>query len=124
MTWLDGPGDAARRRDAAAHDLSPVAQAKRAHERGDRFFQLQMEVSRLAGDPSFFGASSNELAAGGGPGLLAEIEDEGWHLEHVGYAFVETGATSSNRLLPTGQGTVTQGVVVGVYLFRRVERGE
>jgi hypothetical protein len=32
--------------------------------------------------------------------------------------FVETGATTTNRMMSTGQGTVTRGVVRGIYLFR------
>jgi hypothetical protein len=118
---LEDDGSLARRREDATFAESPRGLARRAHEQGDEFFQIQLEVSRLSGESSFFGSTSNSLRQGGGPDLLSQIEGEGWHLEHAGYVFVETGATSSNRLLPTGQGTVTQGVVLGVYLFRRVE---
>ena len=121
VTWLQDDGSMARRREETAFADSPRGQARRAHERGDLFFQIQLEVSRLSGESSFFGATSNTLRQDGGPDPLGEIEAEGWHLEHAGYVFVETGATSSNRLLPTGQGTVTQGVVLGVYLFRRAD---
>ena len=33
---------------------------------------------------------------------------------------VQLGSTSTNRVLSTGQGTVTRGVVQGIYLFRAV----
>ena len=94
----------------------PRAQA---YARGDRFFQLSLEVGSLAGATSLLGSSDNRIDSTGDVGVLGQVEDEGWHLEHVGYVFVETGATSTNRLLNTGQGTVTRGVVQGVHLFRR-----
>jgi hypothetical protein len=52
--------------------------------------------------------------------VLGQIEQLGWHLEHAGWTFIETGATSSDMIFGSGQGTVTQGEVTGIYLFRRV----
>lgn len=102
---------------------SPPRQARAAYQRGDGFFQTQIELTRLAGAPSQLGSYGNELRrTDGRPDVLGQIEDEGWRLEHAGFVFVETGATSTNRLLSTGQGIVTRGVVEGIYLFRRVER--
>lgn len=107
--------------DAAARFASsPPGLARAARKRGDQFFQVHIEVSRLAGQTSSFGSSDNRVDRGGRPDLLEQIEGEGWRLEHVGYVFIETGATSTNRLVPTGQGTVTRGVVEGIYLFRRL----
>lgn len=103
----------------AAHRASPLGQAEEARENGQTFFQLEIKISSLKGTKSAFGSSSNTLRhTGGATDLLGQIEEVGWNLEHVGYVFVETGATSTNRVLGTGQGTVTRGEVVGVYLFR------
>lgn len=46
-------------------------------------------------------------------------EAVGWKLDDVGYTFVQTGSTSTSRMLQTGEGTVTEGFVLAVYLFRR-----
>lgn len=100
---------------------SPAGRASTAKERGDAFFQLQIEVSSLSGH-SAFGSSSSRVKHGGRPDLLGQIEDVGWHLEDVGYVFVETGSTSTDRALSSGQGTVTRGQVMGIYLFRNTDR--
>ncbi len=98
---------------------SPVGRAEVARQRGDAFFQLELDISKLGGPASSFGSSSAQLKRSGGhPDLLGQIEEAGWRLEHVGYIFVETGSTSTNRVLSTGQGTVTKGIVQGIYLFR------
>lgn len=104
-----------------AHLASPVGRAETAYESGSGFFQLEIDVASLAGPASSFGISSNKIKSGARPDLLGQVEDVGWHLEHVGYVFIETGSTSTNRVLSTGQGTVTRGVVRGIYLFRRRE---
>jgi hypothetical protein len=109
-----------------AYASSPVGRAEAALARGDRFFQIHLPVSSLSGDRSWFGSTNNVIeSAGSGrrdgkPDVLTQIEDVGWHLEHVGYVFIETGATSSSRVFTTGQGTVTEGAVHGIYLFRAV----
>lgn len=102
--------------DAAAK--TPLGRAQAAHTRGDGFFQLTIDIAELAGASSALGSSANRIKQGGRPDLLSQIEDVGWRLEHVGYVFIETGSTSTNRVLATGQGTVTRGVVRGIYLFR------
>ncbi|HEY2642460.1 MAG TPA: hypothetical protein VGI56_01790 [Galbitalea sp.] len=107
-------------RAAAEFAASPLGRATTAHQSNDKFFQLELAVSELRGGTSFFGSSSNVIQhTGAATDLLGQIEDVGWHLEHVGYVFIETGATSTNRVLSTGQGTVTEGNVTGIYLFRR-----
>lgn len=101
---------------------TPLGQAEVATENGARFFQLTIAISELDGTPSSFGSSSNRIQShAGAPDLLGQIEERGWRLEHVGYVFVETGSTSTNRVLSTGQGTVTKGQVQGIYLFRRTD---
>lgn len=103
----------------AQYEASPLGQAEAARQRGDAFFQVEIGVASLTGASSSFGASTNRVhRTGGRPDLLGQIEEMGWRLEHVGYVFIETGSTTSNRVLSTGQGTVTRGEVVGIYLFR------
>jgi hypothetical protein len=51
--------------------------------------------------------------------VLGEIELIGWRLEHANWVFIQTGQTSRSKFLTTGQHTVTNGEVVGIYLFRR-----
>lgn len=101
---------------------SPLGRARAAHQRGDRFFQVELDAAALTGYASMFGSSDNAISARHDDSdLLGRIEDEGWHLEHAGFVFIETGSTSTDRMLFSGEGTVTRGVVSGVYLFRRVD---
>lgn len=103
---------------------TPVGRAAAAMENGDRFFQLSIAISELGGAASSFGSSSNQLrSAGGAPDVLGQIEELGWRLEHVGYVFIETGSTSTNRVFSTGEGTVIKGQVQGIYLFRTSAAG-
>lgn len=107
-------------KDREAYLRTPVGQAEEAMERGDRFFQIEIPISALSGPASAFGSSTNQIrrTRNRAPDLLGQIEEFGWRLEHVGYVFIETGSTSTNRMLGTGQGTVTRGQVQGIYLFR------
>jgi hypothetical protein len=54
--------------------------------------------------------------------VLGQIEELGWHLEHVGYVFVETGAVDRNKAFSGGTVTRTNGYVQGTYLFRAVQQ--
>jgi len=104
----------------AAYASSPVGRAQAALAAGAGFFQIELTVSQLDGEASFFGSSASTVThVGGASDVLGQIEQVGWHLEHAGWTFIETGATSSNTVFGTGQGTVTQGEVTGIYLFRR-----
>jgi len=40
--------------------------------------------------------------------VLDEIEKVGWRLDRADAVFTETGATSSSRVMSTGEGTVTR----------------
>ncbi|UIJ35237.1 hypothetical protein [Allobranchiibius sp. GilTou73] len=101
---------------------TPVGQATEAKKRGDRFFEAQLDAAQLKGAASAFGSSDNTVRRhAGAPDTLGQIEEIGWRLEHVSHAFIETGATTTNRMLGTGQGMVTRGVVTGFYLFRNAD---
>jgi hypothetical protein len=97
---------------------SPVGRATAAKEAGQAFFQFEMDISALGGSSGLGSSAGRMRHSGGRPDLLGQIEETGWRLEHVGYVFIETGATTTNRVMSTGQGTVTKGVVRGIYLFR------
>jgi len=125
MAW--GKTDQQKQAEAAQqaaeqHANSPLGRAERAKGNGDAFFQLEIDISRLHGTSGLGSSSGRERRTGGRPDLLGQIEEIGWRLDHVGYVFVETGATSTNRTLGTGQGTVTKGLVRGIYLFRNTDR--
>jgi len=53
--------------------------------------------------------------------FLSDVERVGWRLEQTGYTFVESGATTSARMLSTGTGVVNHGAVSGYFTFRRVD---
>ena len=101
---------------------SALATARTAHERGDSILQLALEAGRLAGAASSWGSSENLTLSDPDIGwLLGHVETIGWRLEQSSFVFVETGSSSSARLLSTGEGTVTRGEIVGYYLFRRAD---
>jgi hypothetical protein len=104
---------------AAEYARSPIGLATTAHERGDGFFQLELDITDVGGKSSLGTSTAKVRSTGGRPDLLGQIEDIGWHLEHVGHVYVETGSTSTRRMMSSGEGVVTQGVVKGIYLFRR-----
>jgi hypothetical protein len=112
---------AAQQRTAAAFQASPVGQATTAKEQKQGFLEVQLTVGSSQRVSSFFnadptGVGSNRIATHAG--TLAAIEAIGWHLEHVGYIFMITGESSSDRILGTGQNTAVSGETVGIYLFR------
>jgi hypothetical protein len=116
----------AQRQAVIAYVQTPQGRAEQARARGQAFFEIELEMASLSGPGSTLGSSGarSRVRRNSRPDVLGQIEDVGWRLEHVGYVFVETGATTTNRVFQTGQGTVTRGVVMGVYLFRAVETPE
>ncbi|WP_312173371.1 hypothetical protein [Microbacterium sp.] len=95
--------------------------ARDAHTRGDVLLHLQVEVSRLTGEASSWGSADNTFTSNESVGyFLGEVEGIGWRLEHTGYTFVESGATTSARMLSSGTGVVNHGAVTGYFTFRRV----
>lgn len=107
-------------RAAEEYARSPVGLAEAAKERGDLFYQLEIEINSISGTSGLGSSTARVRRSGGRPDVLGQIEELGWRLEHVGYVFIETGATSTNRAFGTGQGTVTKGFTQGIYLFRNV----
>ena len=112
--------EAARKRYLA----SPVGQADTAVRRGDRFFQISLKESEVEGKSTdwTFSQSTTTKKVKGATDVLGQIEELGWHLEHVGYVFVETGAVDRNKAFSGGTVTRTNGYVQGTYLFRAVQQ--
>lgn len=116
---------AAEQEDARRRYLaSPIGQADTARQRGDRFFQISLTESEVEGRSSdwTFSQSITVTTVHGATDVLGQIEELGWHLEHVGYVFVETGAVDRNKAFSGGTVTRTDGYVQGTYLFRVVEQ--
>jgi hypothetical protein len=99
---------------------SPVGQAARAKLRGDHFFQIELDDAAIA-------AYAESEATGTGRrarhtyDLLGQIEELGWHLEHVAWWPVDSEQpTTELTSEPTSQATAAVGDtehVRGVYLF-------
>lgn len=107
------------RKAAEEYAQTPLGLAEAARERGDAFFQLEIENGEVAfrGAGGLLGYPSSHVEYGGGrPDLLGEIEKAGWRLEHVGYVFFQTSSTA-RRL---GRVAANQGKIIGIYLFRAV----
>jgi hypothetical protein len=104
--------------------VSPVGQADTARERGDRFFQISLKESEVKGQSTDwnYSQSTTTTRVHGATDILGQIEELGWHLEHVGYVFVETGAVDRNKAFSGGTVTRTDGYVQGTYLFRAVQQ--
>jgi hypothetical protein len=105
---------------------SPVGRATTAFGEGAGFFHIQLEMSEIgrSGLDTVLGYSGGlgvERKRGGHSDVLAQIEDVGWRLEHVGYVYMETGQISRDKLLSSGQQVATLGKTVGHFLFRRAE---
>jgi len=95
--------------------------SREAFDRGDVVLHLQAEVSRLTGQASSWGSAENDFVSDDHVGyFLSEVERIGWRLEHTGYTFVESGATTSARMLSSGTGVVNHGHVAGYFAFRRI----
>lgn len=109
---------AEQQRKAAEFARSPVGQATAARQQGQQLFQLLLPLAELNGRTSSLGSSENQLTGLMQNGVLDEIEKVGWRLEQADAVFTETGATSSSRVLSTGEGTVTRGTIYGLYIFR------
>ena len=99
---------------------SPLGRAEAAYKAGQMFFQLTTNISQVDGQASDWNYSqSTQTRRFNATDTLGQIEEMGWHLEHVGYVFVETGEVARAKAMSSGSVTRTQGYVEGIYLFRR-----
>jgi len=93
--------------------------ASDARTRGDALLHLQFDVAQLTGETSSWGSADNRMMRDDHVGwFLSEVEKLGWRLEHTGYVFVESGATTSARIFGTGEGVVNHGGVEAFFTFR------
>jgi hypothetical protein len=110
---------AEQQRQAEEFARSPVGLATTARQQGQQLFQLLLPLAELNGGSSSFGSADSRLQSLMQNNVLDEIEKVGWRLERADAVFTETGATSSSRVLSTGEGTVTRGTIYGlVHIFR------
>jgi hypothetical protein len=96
---------------------TPVGAATVAMEKGQTFFEVQLEVGGHTGSAGF-GSADGRRHAYSSAAILGRIEKLGWRLEHASYFFMVTGETSSKHMLVSGDETAISGVTIGVYLFR------
>ena len=108
---------AEEQRKREAFLATPVGAATAAKEAGQQFFEIQLQVGSHLGT-SGFGSTDGQRSSSSSAAILGEIESVGWRLEHVGYFYMITAETSSDRMFLTGQATAVSGVTIGVYLFR------
>jgi hypothetical protein len=96
---------------------TPVGAATAAKEAGQAFFEVQLQVGRHTGTAGF-GSTTADYTTASSAATLEEIEKLGWRLEHVGYYFMITRESSTDRFMATGDDTAISGRTIGVYLFR------
>lgn len=101
---------------------SPLGMAISAKEAGNRFLEIELEVGISDRTVSFGMADFGEYKKSESTGLLSQIEDAGWRLEHVGYYFMITGEESRDKFIDSGQHTAVKGQTMGVYLFRNTSK--
>jgi hypothetical protein len=107
----------------AAFRATPRGKARTARENGDGFFEYTGSLAEtshtvmgvLGGTST---SSGHKRRMTSHTDVLAQIEDEGWKLERVGYVFEPTGTVSRDKAFSSGQASTTSGKIVGVYLFR------
>jgi hypothetical protein len=97
---------------------TPLGMATSAREEGHGFFEIELEIGSSKRNVSFGTADFGKHKKSDFTGLLSQIEEVGWVLEHVGYYFMITGETSRDKFLASGQNTAVNGKTMGVYLFR------
>ena len=100
---------------------TPLGLATTAKEEGNGFFEIELEIGSSKRNVAFGSADFGSHKKSDFTGLLSQIEDIGWRLEHVGYYFMITGETSRDKFLASGQHTAVNGKTMGVYLFRNVK---
>ena len=101
----------------AAFWASPVGRAARARLRGDRFFQIELDDATLAAYAET-AAPAEGRRARRTCDLLGQIEELGWHLEHVSWWRVDGHDAGGDR--PFEQPASDEDHVRGVYLFHSV----
>lgn len=100
---------------------SPQGRARTAREAGAGVFQIALpleQTERAFGSMGSSSRSAMRQQTHDPTTVIDAIEAEGWHLEHAGYLFRETGSVSRDKFLSSGQTASVTGDIVGIYLFR------
>lgn len=105
---------------------SPLGQATRAKENNEGFLEVEIVLGSRRGEVSFGsrgkdGFLDGKYSKSSYTGILSEIENIGWKLEHVGYYFMITEESSRDKFLSSGQRTAVSGQTMGVYLFKNTD---
>ena len=109
------------RKKEAAFAKSPAGQARAAKKAGMKLFQIDIPLSKtIASTFAMVGAFADSTKIEDYSDTIQAIEDEGWHLEHVGYIYRITGSESRDKFLASGQQEAVSGEIVGIYIFRIV----
>jgi hypothetical protein len=85
-------------------------------------FQIVLLVSDTAGFVVELSGTVTSTRTVAQTGVLETIEAEGWKLEHVGYVYRIISTVSRDKLFSSGQQEAVTGELVGIYLFRAVDR--
>lgn len=97
----------------------PAELARAAYERGDRIFQIDLVVSAVQGAVTNSSIMTRTVRAED-TDVLGAIEAQGWRLEHVSTAFIDTGSTSVRKFFSdTGALVANHGHLIALYVFRR-----
>ena len=118
--------EAERQRQLQAWLASPQGRARTAWENGDGLFQISLSMAQTQQRALVLrsGAKgSTKTQAHEQTDALTGIEDEGWTLFQAGFYFHPQGSVSRDKFIASGQHEQVLGEVVGVYIFRRSERG-
>ena len=102
-----------------APETDPVQEARAAHARGARLFQISLPLSETTGVAAVIGTVGATTKSREHGSVLDAIEAEGWHLDHCGYVFRALGSVSRDKLFSSGQREAISGEIVGIYMFRR-----
>jgi hypothetical protein len=99
---------------------APGRLAWEAKQQGRRFFQIDIPIAYISGAIGVGTTASRTDRVPWTTDYLAEIEDQGWRLEHMTTVYVQSGSSATKRPLANVGSTqvATHGVLLGVYLFR------
>jgi len=106
-----------RHRESAFH-ASPAGQARAAKAAGMKIFQIDLPISKTKGYVAMVPGTLSSTKTKDYSNVIQSIEEEGWHLDDVGYVYRITGSVSRDKLFTSGQEEAVSGEIVGVYLFR------
>lgn len=98
---------------------SPAGQARDAKAAGMKIFQIDVPLSKTKGQTvAMIGAFAHSSKTLNYANVIQSIEEEGWHLDNVGYVYRVTGSESRDKFMASGQQEAVSGEIVGIYIFR------